>query len=143
MGKRIMAIDYGDKRVGIAISDELCRIPQGHSVIDGDDKEALLETISNLIQEHEIGKIVLGLPRNMNGTYGFQSQKVFEFRDLLSTKTGKPVELIDERLTSIQARRITHQQGLKREKRKKLTDVISAALILENYLNLLDNTHNS
>ena len=138
-----MAIDFGDKRVGIAISDELCKIAQGHSVLDGEDQTTLIDRISQLIQKYDIKKIVLGLPRNMDGSYGFQSQKVLEFKELLSTKTEIPVELLDERLTTIQAIKITHQQGLKREKRKKLTDIISAALILENYINLMNNSVNS
>ena len=143
MGNRIMAIDYGDKRVGIAMSDESCQIPFGHSVIDGQNKTTLLKTILNLIDEYEIKKIVLGLPRNMDGSYGFQSRKVIEFKDLLISKTSIPVELLDERLTTIQAIKISHQQGLKKEKRKKLTDIISAALILENYLNLTNNSKES
>lgn len=143
MGSRIMAIDFGEKRVGIAMSDELCQIPQGHSVIDGENKTALIDTILHLINEYEIKIIVVGLPRNMDGSYGFQSQKVIEFKDLLVSKTSIPIELLDERLTTVQAIKITHQQGLKRGKRKKLKDIISAALILESYLNLSNNSQRS
>jgi putative holliday junction resolvase len=142
-GTRIMAIDYGEKRVGIAISDELCRIAQGHSVIDGENKDFLIDSISKLILEYGIKKIVIGLPRNMDGSYGFQSQKVLDFKDLLVAKISKPVELLDERLTTVQAKKISHQQGMKKGKRKNLMDIISAALILENYLSILDNSSNS
>jgi len=138
-----MAIDYGDKRVGIAISDELCSIAQGHSVIDAENENFLIESILKLIREYDIGRIVIGLPRNMDGSCGFQSQKVLKFKDSIAAQIEIPVELLDERLTTIQARKISIQQGVKKRKRKSLMDVISAALILENYLSIFENKNNS
>jgi putative holliday junction resolvase len=137
---RIMAIDYGDKRVGIAISDASCCIAQGHSVIDGENKTLLIDSIVKLVKENNISKIVVGLPRNMDGSYGFQSQKVMQFKELLALKTEIKIEFLDERLTTKEAIRITMEQGVKRKKRRELTNIISASLILENYLKMMDNT---
>jgi putative holliday junction resolvase len=133
-----MAIDYGEKRVGIAISDQSCSIPQGHSVIDGENKDFLIDSLVKLIKENNIIIIVLGLRRNMDGSYGFQSQKVMQFKDMLSLKTDIQIEFLDERLTTKEAKRITMEQGIKRKKRRELTNIISASLILENYLKMMD-----
>ncbi|MFZ5965990.1 MAG: Holliday junction resolvase RuvX [Bacillota bacterium] len=131
---RIMGLDVGDKTIGIAVSDIMEFISQGVETIRRTNIKADLRRIEELIQENEIGKIVVGLPKNMNGTIGPQGEKVLDFVDRL--KKRFPIEIIlwDERLTTVAAERMLIQADVSRGKRKQVIDMVAATYILQGYL---------
>lgn len=131
---RIMAIDYGDARTGIAISDPTGFICGDAFTIEEWNKERLLQKISEEVNTREIDKIVLGLPKNMDGTEGTRAEKSRQFKTLLEEKTQREVILWDERRTSVEAHAILHANGKKEKKHKKTVDAVAASLILESYL---------
>ena len=135
--KRIMGIDYGDARTGIAISDLLCSIVGSTTVIHSRKDEKTLEEIKKLVAEHDVGSIVMGLPKNMNGTEGPRAELCRSFAELVRQATGLEVTLWDERRTTVEAHNILSEHNYHGKKRKNTVDAVAASLILEGYLNSL------
>lgn len=134
---RIMGLDFGSKTVGVAISDALLITAQGTEIIRRKEENKLRRTlarIEELILEYEVEEIVLGQPRHMNGTEGERVALTAEFREKLERRTGLPVILWDERLTTVAADRTMMEAGIRRENRKEYVDMIAATLILQGYL---------
>lgn len=134
---RIMGLDFGAKTVGVAVSDPLLITAQGIEVIRRERENKLRRTlarIEELIGEYEVGEIVLGLPKNMNDTLGERAELSLTFRDMLERRTGLPVTMWDERLTTVAADRAMMEAGLRREERAEHVDKIAACLILQGYL---------
>ena len=133
--KKIMGIDYGDARTGIAISDLLCSIVGSTTVIHSRNDEKTIAQICELIQQNQVGQIVLGLPKNMNGTEGPRAELCREFAKKLEEATGMTVTMWDERRTTVEAHNILSQHNYHGKKRKDTVDAVAASLILEGYLN--------
>mgnify|MGYP001136359792 FL=1 len=134
---RIMGLDFGSKTVGVAISDSLLVTAQGIEIIRRKEENKLRQTlarIEELIVEYEVAEIVLGMPKNMNATEGVRAELTQEFKDKLERRTGLPVYMWDERLTTVAADKIMMEAGVRRENRKNYVDMIAAALILQGYL---------
>lgn len=134
---RIMGLDFGSKTVGVAISDALLLTAQGVEIIRRQEENKLRRTlarIEELIVEYEVEEIVLGLPRNMNATEGERAVLTQEFKDKLERRTGLPVTLWDERLTTVAADKAMMEAGIRREHRKEHVDKIAAVFILQGYL---------
>jgi putative Holliday junction resolvase len=131
---RILGVDYGEKRTGLAISDPLGLTAQPLPTIRGLPGKELLERISEIALEKEVEEIILGLPRNMNGTTGKAADRVMDFAERLEMETGCPVRLEDERLTTMMADRTLAALGEKPKARKKKLDRVAAQLILQTYL---------
>ena len=131
---RIMGIDYGDSRTGIAISDLLCSLVGTTTVIHSKNQDKTLEEILRLISQNDVGELVLGLPRNMDGTEGPRAEKCRAFAARLEEATGLPVKLWDERRTTVEAHNILNAHNYHGQKRKNTVDAVAAALILEGYL---------
>lgn len=134
---RIMGIDYGDARTGIAISDLLCTIAGTTLVIHSRNQDNTLEQICQLVKQHEVGQLVLGLPKNMDGTEGPRAELCREFAKKLEAETGLGVKLWDERRTTVEAHNILSEHNYHGKKRKNTVDAVAAALILEGYLAFL------
>ena len=132
--ERIMAIDYGDARTGIAVSDLLCSLVGFTTVIHSRKAEQVLEELARLIREHSVDELVMGFPRNMDGTEGPRAELYRAFAARLEEKTGMEVHLWDERRTTIEAHQILHAGGRKMKNHKKTVDAVAATLILEGYL---------
>lgn len=134
---RIMGLDFGSKTVGVAISDPLLITAQGIEIIRRKDENKLRQTlarIEELIVEYEVSEIVLGLPKNMNDTLGERAELSLEFKDKLERRTGLPVVMWDERLTTVSADKVMMEAGIRREHRKEYVDKIAAVFILQGYL---------
>jgi len=134
---RIMGLDFGSKTVGVAVSDSLLLTAQGLEIIRRKEENKLRQTlarIEELIEEYEVEEIVLGLPKNMNATEGVRVELTNEFKDKLERRTGLPVVMWDERLTTVAADKIMMESGIRREHRKEYVDKIAATLILQGYL---------
>ena len=131
---RIMAIDYGDAHTGIAISDPTGLLAGFSCTVDAYRPEAVAERIAGLAQEHGVTELVLGHPRNMDGTLGPRAEKAEGMAELLKSVTGLPVVLWDERRTTIDAHQILMNVGKNAKQRKKTVDAVAASLILEGYL---------
>ena len=131
---RIMAIDYGDAHTGIAISDPTGFLAGYTTVIDAYRPEVVVERICALVKEHGVEKLVLGYPKNMDGTLGPRAEKAEGMKALLEEATGMSVQLWDERRTTIDAHQILFNSGKNAKKRKKVVDAVAASLILEGYL---------
>jgi len=134
---RIMGLDYGSKTVGVAISDELLLTAQGKEIIRRNEENKLRKTlarIEQLIQEYGVEKIVLGLPLNMDESVSERSLLCLEFKDKIERRTGIPVDMLDERLTTVEADEIMDEAGIKGKKRKEYVDMIAAQIILQDYL---------
>ena len=131
---KILAVDYGDARTGIAISDLLCSIVGSTTVIHSRNPEKTLEEICRLVGENGVGEIVVGLPKNMDGTEGTRAQLCREFAQQLRERTGLPVAHWDERRTTVEAHNILSQHNYHGKKRKNTVDAVAASLILEGYL---------
>ncbi len=137
---RIMGLDFGSKTVGVAVSDPLGITAQGVEIVRRPEENKLRRTLarlSELISEYQVEKIVVGCPRHMNGDFGERAQKSRDFADRLSARTGLPVVLWDERLTTVAADRAMMEAGIRREHRKDYVDKIAAVLILQGYLDSL------
>ena len=130
---RIMAIDYGDRRIGLAVSDERAILVGDAWTMNEWNMERAVERIGKLVTERNIGKLVLGLPKNMDGTEGERA----EFAELLRAETGLEVVLWDERRSSIEAHAILHANGRKEKDHRKNVDAVAASLMLEGYLGSL------
>jgi putative Holliday junction resolvase len=135
---RILAIDFGERRIGLALSDPLGITAQGLPTIDTRKIKDVFGYIRNLVVEKEVVKLVVGMPQNMNGSVGAQGEKVRKFIQTLAQKTGVEVITWDERLTSVQSLKSMREMGTK-QKKKGVTDRISATLILQSYLESLTN----
>ena len=133
---RIMAIDYGDARTGVAVSDMLGMLAGETYVIKEWDPARLADTIINDAQAREVSTLVLGLPKNMDGTEGPRAEKARALGDMLRER-GADVVMWDERRTTVDAHRILHENGKREKKHKATVDVVAAALILEGYLGSL------
>ncbi len=131
---RILGIDYGKKRMGLAISDPLGLTAQGLGVISCEQPEEFLERISQLIEEKEVKEIVVGLPKRMDSSLGEEAQAVLRFAETLRLRTGLPVHLVDERLTTARAHKILKGVGLSRKERTQKADVVAAQTILQIFL---------
>lgn len=134
---RIMGLDFGSKTVGVAISDSLLVTAQGIEIIRRKEENKLRQTlarIEELILEYEVGEIVLGLPKHMNGTEGVRVELTNDFKEKLERRTGLPVTLWDERLTTVAADKSMRETGVRRENRKDYVDMIAAVFILQGYL---------
>jgi putative Holliday junction resolvase len=129
---RILGIDHGDVRIGIALSDPTAFLASSLCVLDSTN--AGLERVIALIVEHQVEKIVVGLPRNMDGSYGPATAKVRVFIEKLKAKTGVPVFEWDERLSTVSAHNALREAGLNGKKRKGVVDKVAAQIILQNYL---------
>ena len=132
--KRIMAVDYGDARTGIAVSDLLCSIVGSTTVIHSRRPEKTLEEIQALVKTQDVGELVVGLPRNMDGSEGPRAALCREFARELEEATGLKVALWDERRTTVEAHQILSDHNYHGKKRKNTVDAVAASLILEGYL---------
>jgi putative Holliday junction resolvase len=137
-----MGLDYGSRTVGVAISDDLLLTAQGKEIIRRKEENKLRKTlarIEELIQEYGVEKIVLGLPLNMDETVSERSKLCLEFKEMIERRTGIPVEMMDERLTTVEADEIMNEARIKGKERKEYVDMIAAQIILQDYLdNKLD-----
>ena len=131
---RVLAIDHGTVRMGIAMSDELKMIAQPLEFIPAEPFSGFLDRLKELLRENEVELILLGMPRNMDGSYGEASMKVREFEAVLKNSITAPIKTWDERLTSVQANRALTQGRVKKKKKRQNVDSISAAILLQSYL---------
>lgn len=134
---RVLGLDIGDRTVGVAISDPLGYTAQGITTIRRKNIETDINKLLDICNEYNVDTIVAGLPKNMNGTIGPQSEKVLGFCDLIKEKISAPIIMWDERLTTVAAERIMLEGDLSRAKRKKIVDKIAATYILQGYLDSL------
>ncbi|MCI7622973.1 MAG: Holliday junction resolvase RuvX [Clostridiales bacterium] len=134
---RIMAIDYGDQRIGLAVSDLLGMLCGEAWTMNEWDMERASKRISEEAAAREVGTLVLGLPKNMDGSEGVRAEKSREFKAMLERDSGLPVVLWDERRSSIEAHAILHAAGKKEKQHRKTVDAVAASLILEGYLGSL------
>ncbi len=136
----VIGLDFGSKTVGVAVSDGLGLTAQGVEIIRRDSENKLRRTlarIEELISQYGVSRIVLGFPKNMNNTIGDRAEKSLAFKEMLERRTGLPVVMWDERLTTVSANRTLMEAGVRREKRKDYVDQIAAVYILQGYLDSL------
>ncbi|WP_408954793.1 Holliday junction resolvase RuvX [Natroniella sp. ANB-PHB2] len=131
---RIMGVDLGDKKTGVAVSDALGWTAQGKSVIEAELTEEKLDYICSLIEQYNIEEVVVGLPKNMDGSLGPRAEKVLEFVEQLEDRIDLSVKTWDERLSTVAAERTLLEADLSRKKRKNVIDKMAAVVILQNYL---------
>lgn len=139
---RIMGLDYGSKTVGVAVSDPLGLTAQGIEIVRRKSENKLRQTlarIEEIAKEYSVEKIVLGFPKHMNNDIGERAEKSLEFKEMLERRTGLPVVMWDERLTTVEADRTMMETGIRRENRKEYVDMIAAVFILQGYLDYLSN----
>lgn len=139
---RILGLDYGSRTVGVAVSDPLGLTAQSVETIWRKQENKLRQTlarIEELVSEYQVETIVLGYPKNMNNTIGERALRSLEFREMLERRTGLPVVMWDERLTTIEANRTLMESGVRRENRKEHLDQLAAIFILQGYLDSLRN----
>jgi len=137
---RILGLDVGKKRIGVAISDSLNITAQPLEAIVRKSDGGTLEAIKGIISEFDVGEIVVGLPLNMNGTKGESAELALKFAEELKKRFDKPVKMWDERLTTAEAERFLIKSDVSRKKRKGVKDTMAAQLILEGYLNSREGT---
>lgn len=130
----IMSVDYGDVRTGIAVCDKMQILASPVSVINEKDRDNLVEKIKDLALERKVERFCVGVPQNMDGSYGFRSDACKEFGALLEEKTGIRVDFQNERLTTVSAHNILNDVNVRGKKRKAVVDAVSAVLILEDYM---------
>ena len=134
---RIMGLDYGSKTVGVAVSDALGLTAQGIEIVRRKSENKLRQTlarIEEIAKEYGVEKIVLGFPKHMNNDIGERAEKSLEFKEMLERRTGLPVVMWDERLTTVEADRTMMETGIRRENRMEYVDMIAAGFILQGYL---------
>ncbi len=134
---RILGLDVGTKRIGVALSDTLLITAQGMETIERKDLKSDIDSIKKTVSENSVTEIVVGLPLNMSGTYSEKTKEVVTFIDHLKASVDIPVKAWDERLTSLQAERIMLESDMSRQKRKRLSDKIAAQIILQSYMGTL------
>ena len=133
---KLLGLDHGDKRFGIALSDAGKVIATPRLVVEGED--ALWQTLESLMSEEDIEAVVIGLPLNMDGSEGPRARKVIEFSSVLEEKTGLPVHFQDERLSSFEAESALSEAGVHGSRRKSRVDMVAAQIILQGYLNQIN-----
>ncbi|MCD6129051.1 Holliday junction resolvase RuvX [Candidatus Bipolaricaulota bacterium] len=131
---RFLGLDVGDRRIGIALSDETGTVAQGRGVYTRQGEKEDLSYFVELCRRERVEKIVVGLPLNMDGSEGEQAAKVRAFAEALSERAGLPVEYLDERLTTVEADRVLSQAGFREKKKRKVRDELAAVLILQAWL---------
>lgn len=131
---RVMGVDYGDARTGIAVSDLLCSIVGTTTVIHSRNTDKTVAEILRMVKENEVGEIVVGLPKNMDGTEGTRAELCRALAARLENESGLPVKLWDERRTTVEAHNILSAHNYHGKKRKNTVDAVAASLILEGYL---------
>lgn len=131
---RILGIDFGQKRTGLAISDPMGWTAQAVGTIESEKQEELFASLAEIIEEREVSEIVVGLPRNMDGSAGRQAKLAEQFGDALKELFNLPVVMWDERMSTMEAHRALLIQDVTRSKRKKIVDRVAAQLILQSYL---------
>ena len=131
---RILALDHGTKRIGVAVSDELQMIASPLEFIPSEPWADFLARLKDIVREKEVGLVLVGMPRNMDGSYGPAAQKVREFIAALGQELAIPIKTLDERLTTVQAQRALIQANVRRDKRKVKVDQTAAAILLQSYL---------
>jgi putative Holliday junction resolvase len=134
---RILALDHGTKRIGVAVSDELKMIAQPLEFIPAEPFADFLRRLKELLHEKQVELLIVGLPRNMNGSYGPAALKVQDFVAALRNAITVPIQTWDERLTTTQANRLLLQGNVRRQKRKEKVDQMAAAILLQSYLDSL------
>ena len=142
---RIMGLDFGSKTVGVAVSDPLGITAQGIEIVRRTSENKLRKTLARieaLAAEYQVTEFVLGLPKNMNNTSGERVEKTMEFKAMLERRTGLPVHMWDERLTTVAADRTLIEAGVRRENRKEYVDMLAAVYILQGYLDSLERKMN-
>lgn len=132
--KKIMGIDYGDARTGVAISDLLCSIVGTTAVVPSRNTEKAIADIVRMAQENQVGEIVVGLPKNMDGSEGPRAELCRSFAQRLEEASGLKVAMWDERRTTVEAHNILSEHNYHGKKRKQIVDAVAASLILEGYL---------
>jgi len=131
---RVLGIDFGEKRVGLALSDPMGWTAQGLSTLEPKSMNELLDKLAEVIAEREVTELVVGLPQNMNGSLGPKAEEAKRFANRLSERFGLPVHLVDERLTTVQAEREMLRADMSRKKRRKRIDRMAAQFILQRFL---------
>ncbi|OWA36558.1 Holliday junction resolvase RuvX [Saccharibacillus sp. O16] len=131
---KLLGLDYGDRRIGVAVSDAFGWTAQGIEVVQRREDGSHMQKIAELAALHEVEEVVVGLPKNMNGTIGPRGELCIEFAESLRESLSLPVHLWDERLTTVSAERTLLEADVSRKKRKQVVDKIAAGLILQNYL---------
>ena len=142
---RIIGLDYGTKTVGVAVSDSLGITAQAVETITRKEENKLRQTLARieaLIDEYNVEEIVVGLPKNMNNSIGERAEACRDFADKLERRTGLPVIMWDERLTTVSADNVLKECGVRRENRKAVVDKIAAVFILQGYLDYKSNSGN-
>jgi len=134
---RVLGLDIGEKRIGVALSDPQGLLAGALTIIERRDSAADIQAILNLVEKHGVERIVVGLPRSLDGSIGQQAEKVQAFSEMLGQKVDVPVESWDERLSTVAAERLLLEVGARRAKRKKHRDAIAASFILQGYLDRL------
>lgn len=135
---KILGIDYGEKRIGLAMSDASNMVASSLKVLNRDTTRNWLGEIKTIIDENKIEKIVIGLPRNMNGSIGEKAKEALAFMKVLGKVVKVPIVTWDERLTTVSAEKVLLQADLSRKKRKDILDKLSACIILQNYLDSIE-----
>lgn len=131
---RVLGLDVGERRIGIALSDELELTAQGLALLERRSLQADMAALQRLIATHQVDRIVIGMPRHLNGSYGIQAEKTEEFVRQVEQACQRPCIRWDERLTTLQAERLLIAANQRREKRKAVRDKVAAQLILQSYL---------
>lgn len=131
---RILGIDYGTKRIGLAMSDPLEIIAQGLPTLERTDIDSDINKLCELVNENGIATIVMGLPKNMNNTLGEKAREVLRFVEIMKTRISVPIEMLDERLSTVMGNNALRQGKLSLKKRKKKVDMVAAQLILQKFL---------
>ena len=139
---RKLALDFGDKKIGVAISDALGITAQGKGYISRTDLKKDLEVIIDYIEKYSIDEIIVGMPKNMDGSYGPRAQKTQEFINFLNNNLDIPIKTWDERLTSKEAEKVLIKADMSRSARKEVIDQMAASLILDSYLQANKNRRN-
>ncbi len=136
---RILGLDLGTKTLGLAITDKSNTLASVLGVLKFNEYKELIPKLRNIISEKNITLLVLGLPKNMDNSLGFAAERSLNFKELLEKEFGLPIELIDERLTTVAAEKVLLEADLSRKKRKDVIDGVAAAFILESYLKRREN----
>ena len=132
--RRVLGLDVGDRRIGVAMSDPLGLTAQGLTVVERHGGAGDVEAVRALVEQHGVETVVVGLPLTMRGEHGPQAKKVVEFSDALKRRISVPIELVDERLTTVQGARALRDTGASQKTRKAMIDQVAAQLILQQFL---------
>lgn len=131
---RVLGLDIGNKTIGVAVSDPLGILAQGVTTIIRSSKVEDVKALKSIIDEYKVDKLIIGLPKNMNNSMGFQATRTMNYADYLKEALDMEIEFVDERLTTASATRSLIEGGVRRENRKKHVDKVAAVLILQTYL---------